>query len=305
MPTSLLSARIGSIPLLNSESTGGKNPVHLSLDPGERFLIVTNYAQGTGFALAQAQSDTTAIPSIAVLPIQPNGSIGPMTDFVELSGKTGPHRTEQPNSRPHHVRFDPSGRFLAIPDKGLDMVFVFRLDSSTGKLIASDTPFATLRESAGPRHIEFHPSLPCAYTVNEIDSSVTQFAWDAARGALSTSRTISSLPPEFHGYNRSAEIAIAPSGHFLYASNRGHDSIAIFEIDRKIGTLTSVGWQSSMGKAPRFITFSPVDDMLYATNEGSDSITAFRVDATTGKLIPAGVAAHTGSPVNILFVAEY
>jgi 6-phosphogluconolactonase len=264
---------------------GGKNPVHLAIDPTGRLLVTANYAAGT----------------VAVLPIDAQGALGPVADSVALPGDPGPHRTEQPSSHPHHVPFDPTGRFVLVPDKGLDQVFVFRLDGALGKLVANDPPGVKTRAGAGPRHIAFHPSLPVAYVINELDSTVTTYRYDAARGALMPQQIVPSLPASFTGNNTGSEIAVAPSGRFVYGSNRGHDSIVAFAVDPTSGWLSPVGWEPTQGKTPRFFALDPAGNFLYAANEASDTIVTFRVDAATGELAPTGQIVKNASPACIVF----
>jgi len=285
--------RTGTLAFLNRQSTSGKNPVHLAVDPTNRFLIVGNYETGT----------------VAALPIGADGSLLPPSDVVPVPsgpvpGKVYPAR--QGSSHPHHVPFDSTGNYVVVPDLGLDKIFVFKLDAGTGKLSPNNPPFAASCDGAGPRHIGFHPSKPCAYAVNELDSTVTAYGFDAGQGTLTPLQVISCLPPAFTGgkdFARgfgAAEIAVAPSGKFLYVSNRGDSSIAILRIE-EAGTLAPVDWQASGGEGPRFIGLEPAGAFLYAANERSHSIVAFRVDANSGKLAATGHVVNTGSPVCIIF----
>ncbi|GEO18310.1 lactonase family protein [Microvirga aerophila] len=275
----------GRLTFINQETTGGRNPVHLSVDPGNRFLVVANHVTS----------------SLAVLPRHEDGSLGKLVDLVVLEGQIGPHRVEQPFAKPHQVEFDPSGRFIAVPDKGLDCVFTFRLDEVTGKLIAVDAPPAPAREGAGPRHIVFHPGDTVAYVVNELDSTITAYGFDPERGSLTPLQVMSSLPDTFVGHSRGAEIAVSKGGRFLYASNRGHGSIAIFSVDPASRRLTNVAWQESQGRTPRFFTLDPTGTRMFVANEDSDNIVTFRVDQETGTLSHEEVSVRTGSPVCIVF----
>jgi len=238
---------------------------------------------------------------VGVVPIEKDGTLGARTDLVTLPGEPGPNRKEQASSHPHDCPFDPAGRFILVPDKGLDRVFTFKLDSSSGKLAPADPPFVATREGAGPRHIAFHPSLPIAYVIDELDSTVTTYRYDPARGALQPVQVVPTAPSSFTGNNTGAEVAVAPSGRFVYGSNRGHDSIVIFSVDRAAGTLTPVGWEPTQGKTPRFFTLDPAANFLYAANQDSDSIVTFRVNKATGKLAPTGQTVKVGSPVTIVF----
>jgi 6-phosphogluconolactonase len=275
----------GRLTVLNRQATSGKNGVRLAVDPANRYLVLANYSSGT----------------VAVLPINADGSLGPLSDLPSLPGKPGPHRTEQASSHPHDVLFDPRGRYIVVPDKGLDAVFVFALDPSRGKLVPADPPFVASRAGAGPRHVAFHPSKACAYVINELDSTITTYRFDAERGGLSPLQVISTLPPAFTGNSTTSEIVVAPSGRFVYGSNRGHDSLSIFAVDDASGVLSPIGWEPTQGKTPRFFAIEPSGTFLYAANQDSDTIVAFRLDGASGRLTPTGQVVKAGSPVSIVF----
>ena len=271
----------GTLRRLNTQSTGGANPAHLALDPTGRYLLVANYASG----------------SVAVLPIEADGAIGPLKSLTDLPGEPGPHRIEQKNSHPHEVAFDPSGRFVVVPDKGLDRIFTFTFDATAGSL----RPEANLktREGAGPRHIVFAPGKPHAYVVDEIDSTVATYEW--SDGLLRPMQVLPSTPASFTGDNRAAEVLISPDGRFVFVSNRGHDSVGSFAVDMTSGLLTATGWHGTSGRGPRFMTLDPDGRHLYAANELTDSIVQFAVDPSDGHLAPTGRTIDTGSPVCLLF----
>jgi 6-phosphogluconolactonase (cycloisomerase 2 family) len=275
----------GMISFLNRQSTEGKNPVHLALDRAGANLVVTNHIGS----------------SLAVLPVAADGSLRPLTQLVKLSGPIGPHRIEQKQSKPHFNPFDPTGNFVVVPDKGLDRVFCYRY--AAGKLEPAAVPFVTTREGAGPRHLAFHPSKTMAYVVNELDSTVTTYRFNPQDGSLQPLQILSTLPPTFTGNSRAAGIAVDRTGQRLYASNRGHDSIAVFTIDAATGLLTFTGADASQGRTPRFFTLSRDERFLYALNEDSDTIVVLAVDAETGRLRPTGLTAKTGSPVCMVFSA--
>jgi 6-phosphogluconolactonase len=278
-------AATGQIAPLNAQATNGKNGVSLAVDATNRFLVLANYSSGT----------------VSVLPINPDGSLAPLTDLYTLPGKPGPHRAEQASSHPHDVVFDPRLRFIVVPDKGLDADFVFRLDTATGKLVPAAVPSVASRPGAGPRHAAFHPTAPYAYVINELDSTITTFRYDPESGGLAALQVITTLPPTFTGNSTTSEIAISPSGRFVYGSNRGHDSLAIFSIDGATGVLSPVGWEATQGKTPRFFALDPSGTFLYAANQDSDTIVTFRVDQVTGKLTPTGQVVKAGSPSAIVF----
>lgn len=280
-------AQTGRLTLLNTQPTGGRNPVHLDFDATGRLLAVANYTAGT----------------VAALPIAADGSLGQPSDVLDQRGEAGPHLVEQTSAHPHHSPFDPARRFLVVPDKGLDRLFIYRPDATAGKLAPHDPPSLATHPGAGPRHIAFHPRAPYAYVVNELDSTVTTYAYEPEEGVLHPQGVVPTLPPDFTGANTGSEIAVHPSGRFLYASNRGHDSIAIFAIGADDGALTPRGWTPSGGETPRFFGLDPAGTMLYAANQDSDTIVAFRIDPASGTLTPTGRTIETGSPVCIVFAA--
>jgi 6-phosphogluconolactonase len=275
----------GRLSVLNQQPTGGRNGVHLAIDASGRHLVLANYATGT----------------VALLPIGQDGSLGARSDLVTLTGTPGPHKTQQESSHPHHCPFDRSGRFVVVPDKGLDKVFLFRVDTARGKLVPTTPPDVASRAGAAPRHADFHPALPYVYVINELDSTIAVYRIDPDKGILEPLQVHTTMPSRYTGNNTGAEIAVAPSGRFLYGSNRGHDSIAIFSIDQSTGLLTSVGWEPTQGRTPRFFALDPPGAHLYAANQASDTVVIFRVDQTTGKLTPTGETIAVKTPVTIAF----
>src|SRR5215472_10445188 len=236
----------GRITALDRQSCGGKNPVHLSIDPTGRWVITANYSAGT----------------VGVVPVEQDGTLGPRADLVTPQGEPGPDRIRQASSHPHEAVFDPGGRFLAVPDLGFDRIFVFRLDAASGKLAPNDPPFVATRKRAGPRHIAFHPEMPFAYVINELDSTVAAYRFDAQRGSLQTIQILPSTSSSFTGELSSAEIAVAPDGRFVYASNRCNNSIATFAVDQGAGTLTPMGWAPTHGNSTRFFGLDPAAKFL-------------------------------------------
>lgn len=273
----------GKLTFINRQGTGGKNPVHLALDPSGRHLVVSNHIGS----------------SLAVLPIATDGALGPLSQLLPLTGPLGPHRVEQQLPKPHFNPFDPSGQFVVVPDKGLDRTFSFRF--ADGKLVPADRPFAVAREGAGPRHLSFHPALPFAYVLNELDSTVTTCAWSAVDGGLTPLQILGTLPASYTGNSRASEIEVDAAGRYLYASNRGYDSIAVYRIDQRSGLLALVEVEPTKGKTPRFFTLTRDGRFLYALNEDSDTIVAMAVDRADGRLRPTGFSVPCGSPVCMVF----
>jgi 6-phosphogluconolactonase (cycloisomerase 2 family) len=276
----------GLLTHLNTEATRGTLPAALSLDPSERFVIVANYQGGT----------------VAVLPLLEGGKLGPISQLIALEGQPGPDPKEQNQSHPHDIVFDPSGRYLIVPDKGFDRIFIFDFDSASGQLTPANPPFVTVHSGSGPRHLVFHPEGNYAYLINELGSTVSVFVYNSAGPALTHLQTLSTLPDDFEGDNTTAEIMIDPSGRYVYGSNRGHDSIVVYAIDEGSGYLSPVQWISSGGKVPRFFMLNKSGRLVYAANQDSDNITFFKVDPATGHLAPTGQVIQTGSPVCIKVV---
>jgi 6-phosphogluconolactonase len=278
-----IDAATGRITPLNQQSTQGKNPVHLSLDPTGRFMVVCNHITST----------------LAVLPVDEDGALRPVCDLFELKGKIGPHRVEQPFSKPHEAVFAPDGRYIIVPDKGLDRVFTFAMDR-TGKLAPAQPPSVQARETSGPRHVAFRPDGQFAYVVNELDSTVTSYRYDAANGALTPMQIIPTLPQSFTGDSRASEIEASADGRFIYASNRGFDSVAILAADPVTGWLSTVDVVRTHGKTPRFFALAPDGRFMFVAHEDSDTIAAFTIDQETGRIAPTDNTVTTGSPVCIV-----
>jgi 6-phosphogluconolactonase (cycloisomerase 2 family) len=279
----------GRLSPVNQTSTNGKNPVHLAVDPTNRFVVIANHVTSGPY-----------VSSLAVAALRPDGALGDLLNHVPLTGKVGPHRVEQSFAKPHQCQFDPAGRFIAVPDKGLDVVFTYRLDNG-GKLHHIEAPPSPTREGEGPRHISFHPKLPYAYVINELSSTVMTCRYEVGTGALKPTQVLSCLPDTFIGFSRAAEIEVSSDGRFVYATNRGHDSIAAFAIEPSTGRLTPVGWTQTQGKTPRFFALAPSGESLFVANEESDTVVGFDRDGVSGQLTNAKIVARTGSPTCILF----
>jgi 6-phosphogluconolactonase len=238
--------------------------------------------------------------SLASYPLDATGKPGEAATFVQNKGKSvNAGRQEAPHA--HSIQPSPDNRFALAADLGLDEVLVFHLDPAKATLTANQPPFASLDPGSGPRHFAFHPNGKVVYVINELKSTVTVFDWDAAKGAMSKGQTISTLPAGFKGENTTAEVQVHPSGRFVYGSNRGHNSIAVFRTDDK-GRLTSVGQVSTEGKTPRNFRIDPSGNFLLAANQDSDSVVVFRINQQTGMLQPTGQKVEVGKPVCVKFV---
>ena len=275
----------GKLTFLNAQECGSPNPVAISIFKNIPYAVVAGYNAG----------------KVSALPINADGSLAPMSDLVTLVGENGPHPTEQDHSRPHHIPIALDDNFFIVPDKGFDRTYVFRVDPATGKIVPSEQASVVSAAGAAPRHFSFHPGGKFAYQCNEIDSTITTYAYDSATGRLDQIEVQTTLPADFSDRNSTAEIHVAPSGRFVYVSNRGHNSIAIFSIDQDTGKIASVGWESTQGRQPRFFAISPDGSLLYACNQATHTIVTFRVDQEAGTLTPTGQILELGSPVSIAF----
>jgi len=272
----------GKLKLINIVSSRGAGPCHVAVDRTGHWLFAANYTGG----------------SIAAFPIQANGALGEASSFFQHTLTSVEPRQKGPHA--HIVVLSPDNRFLLVADLGGDRVFVYRFDERSGKLTLNDPPGGILAPGSGPRHIAFSRDGKLLYVLNELKDTVTTFRWDAGKGALESTETLSALPAGYTGPKSGAEIAVHPSGKFLYTSNRGHDSIAMFAIAAD-GKLTASGHQPTRGKTPRNFAIDPTGKFLLAANQDSSTIAVFRIDEKSGKLAPVGDPVAVPTPVSILF----
>ena len=273
----------GTLTEIGKVRSHGTSACHVSVAPGGRFAVVANYGNGR----------------VASFPVGDDGSLGEAVQVVQHEGSST-HPTRQHGPHAHFTAFDPSGRHLLVCDLGLDRVMVYDFDGETGRFAPSAFPHAQVSSGAGPRHLDFTPDGRHALVINEVDSTLTAFRWDADRGALFVTDTRSTLPEGYEGDTTCAHVLVHPSGRFAYGSNRGHDSIAIFAVQGS-GKIVPTGHVPTGGRTPRNFALSPDGAWLLAANQNSDTITGFRVDAATGSLEPTGDVAHTNKPVCIVF----
>ena len=276
----------GTLNLLQQVSSLGEEPAHVSLDTTARFLMVANYSGG----------------NVAVFPIGEDGRLGPNSAFVQDVGSSvNPERQAGPHA--HFIQATNDNRFVVVADLGLDQLLLHRFDAATGSLTPGSPPFVTMDPGAGPRHAAFAPSGHFVYVVNELASTVTVFAYDPGPGVLRGVQTIPTLPGDFAGTNTAAEIEVDATGRFLYVSNRGDDSIAVFGIDPEGGSLTSLEWVPSGGRTPRHFAIDPTGRWLFAANQGSNTINLLRIDPKSGRLTPTDRSLTVVSPVCVRFVS--
>jgi len=275
----------GKLTFLNEVPSRGADPCYITLDKTGKYVLVANYTGG----------------SIAVFPVLGDGKLGEASAFLQHSGHgTNPARQEKAHA--HSIDLSPDNRFAMADDLGLDELLVYKFDSANGSLTPNNPPFAKLDSGAGPRHFALSPTGKFAYVIAEMHSTVTVFANDEKTGTLHPLQTVSALPKDFTGQNDDAEIQMYPSGKFLYASNRGSDTITEFAIDPSKGTLTPVAYIPTQGKSPRSFEIDPTGKFLFAANQKSDNIVVFRIDAKTGHLTPTGQVLDVGSPVCVKFL---
>jgi 6-phosphogluconolactonase len=267
---------------LSVQATRGAHPCHLVLDRTGRFLAVANYTGG----------------NFAIVPVGTDGALAPATVVVGGQGRGPTDRQEGPHG--HAVWFSPDNRFLVAADLGLDQLLVYRFDDTTGTLTPNDPPSIALAPGAGPRHTAFHPDGRRAFAINELNSTITSLAWDGGAGRFTVGESVSTIPPGVAG-STTAEIHLHPNGQFLYGSNRGHDSIAVFRVGES-GAPTLVEYESTRGKTPRNFTIDPTGRWLIAANQGSSSLAVFSIDQETGALTAAGPLVEAPTPVSVVFL---
>lgn len=277
----------GKLTLLNQQPSGGDGPCHLIVDRTGQAVLVANYGGG----------------SCAVFPIESGGGLGKASAFKQHVGSSvNKRRQEKPHA--HGIYVDSENRFAFVPDLGLDRVMSYRFDPTQGTLTPNDPPFASVAPGSGPRHFAFHPSSKHAYVINEMTCTITAFSYDATKGALSEIQSISTLPkdqPVLASYS-TAELEVHPDGKFLYGSNRGHDTIAVFAIDPQSGKLSLVQHESTQGKIPRSFAIDPTGTFLLAANQNSDTVVPFRIDPQSGRLTATGDKIEVGSPVCVTYL---
>ncbi len=250
-------------------------------------MLVANYSSGT----------------LATLPIDADGRLGESSSFIQHQGKgSDPGRQQGPHA--HSINLDRAGRFAVAADLGLDKVFIYRFDDVKGTLAANDPPFAEVAPKSGPRHFAFHPGGRFGYVISEMANTVTAFEYDESAGSLKEIQTISTLPADFRGKSYTAEVQVHPSGKFVYGSNRGHDSIAVFAVDSATGKLSSIGIEPTQGRNPRNFAIDPTGAYLLAENGDSGTIVVFRIDIESGALRATGQTVRVPKPVCIKMIAR-
>ncbi len=276
----------GVLTFLNRQSSHGAASCHLSVDSTGRFVFAASYSSG----------------NIVVLPLEDDGRLQPASQVVEHvgPGETPEHHT---TARAHMIIQDPTHRFVLVPDLGLDRLMVYAFDAATGALSPHDPPYVSVKPGAGPRHIDFDPSGRYAYLINELDGTLGAFAYDASAGRFEHLHTLSTLPEGYSGPISCADVHVAPSGRFVYGSNRGHDSLVCFAIDPATGRMTPAGHTPTGGQTPRNFGLDPAGRFAVVAHQDSDSLVVFSIDPDTGALTPTGQVVDVPAPVCVKFLA--
>jgi 6-phosphogluconolactonase len=276
-------AAAGKLSPLNEVSSVSPGPAYITLDRSGRYALIANYPKG----------------SVASFPIGEDGRIGEAAAFVQHHGHSvNPQRQEGPHA--HAVAMSPDNRFALVADLGLDQLLEYGFNAKTGAL--TDPKIVKTAPGSGPRHLVFSPNGKYLYVIYELNSTIVTYAYDAPTGALKQLQSVSTLPADFKEFNKAAEIAIDRAGRFLYASNRGNDSIAVFAIDPRKGTLTLVEHVPTQGKTPRHFAIDPSGKWLLVANQDSDNLVLFHITPKTGRLTPTGGVLHLSEPICAVFV---
>jgi 6-phosphogluconolactonase len=259
----------GKLTRLGQQAAAGKSATHINTDQANQLLMTVSYGEG----------------SVSVFPLQTGGRIEPLCENTQHVGKSI-NAKRQESAHPHSIFTDPSDRFVVVPDLGLDKIIVYRINREQKTFELHDEVDVT--PGSGPRHFVFHPSGAFAYVIQELNSTITAFSYDKEKGKLEAIQIVNTLPDDYVGDNSCAEIQISPCGGFLYGSNRGHDSIAVFSINAATGKLGILEHTSTLGKHPRHFSLTPSGRFLVVANKDTDSVNWFKVDKDTGKLQSTG-----------------
>jgi 6-phosphogluconolactonase len=277
-----VNANTGALRFLNTVGAGGQ-PAHVAIHPGGKYLLTANYTGGT----------------VAVFPIQADGSLGNAPQIVAHFGELGPNAGRQEAPHPHMALPDSTGKYVLVNDLGLDSTIVYSFDAAAGKIAEVNRISATA--GSGPRHLAWHPNGKIVYSINELSNTLNAYMWDGNGNLSPVQENVSTLPTGFKGTSGAGEVLVDSAGKYLYASNRGNDNIAIFSIDPSNSQLSVMGWVHTQGRTPRHFNFDPTGSFIHVGNQDSANIVTFKVDKTSGMLTPAGQYASTPAPACIQF----
>jgi 6-phosphogluconolactonase len=275
----------GKLTFLNAESSAGAGPCHVTLDKTGKTALAANYGGG----------------SVCSMTVGDDGKVSPAVSVFEHKGSSV-DKSRQEKSHAHSIYPDPTNQYAVSADLGLDQVLVYKMDAAKGTLVPAAVPFAKTAAGAGPRHFAFHPNGKFGYVINELGNTVTAFAWGADKGTLTEIQTLSTLPVDFTGKSYTAEVVVHPNGRFLYGSNRGYDSLAVFKVDEGSGKLTLLGQHPTKGKFPRNFNIDPSGKWVLCANQDTNNILVFKIDPATGHLSDTGHELKMGRPVCIKFL---
>lgn len=278
----------GTIELIDSHSSMGTDPCYVSVDATASVVFIANY---TG-------------PNIAMYRLQPDGTIADNATTIEHQGSSI-HEERQQTPHPHSIRPDPANRVVFVPDLGTDNVHSYAFDHQQGAIEPADQPFVKIAPGAGPRHLAFNPRQPYCYVINELNATITTLSYDPSSSRITPEETTSTLPDGFTGHRQAADIHVHPTGDYLYASNRGHDSIAIFEINQQTGQIEQLAFESTRGEWPRNFVIDPTGTYLFVENRHSDSVISYRINLETGRLDPIDHPLKVPEPVCMKFLPAY
>ncbi len=279
-----IDSKTGQLKLLNEQPSGGAGPCHLIVDKTGKNVLVANYGGG----------------SVSVLPLAEDGTLKPPSCTIQHEGSSvNPQRQKEPHA--HSVNLDPAGRFAFVADLGLDKVMIYRFDAESGQLTPNDPPSVSVKPGSGPRHFAFHPNGKYAYVINEIANTITAFRYDAEEGRLTPIETVSTIPDDYTKTTHTADVHVHPLGKFVYGSNRGHDSIAVFAVNQDTGKLTPKG-QTPCPATPRNFAIDPTGKFVFAEGQSANRIETFRINQDTGALTSTGHEVEVPSPVCIKFL---
>ena len=276
--------KTGLLTHLNSQHTGGGGPCHLVTDKKGSVVLSANYSGG----------------SVAAMKIKPDGSLTKRTGFIQHTGGSNVNQRRQSAPHAHSINLDPSDTFAFVADLGLDQILVYKLDADKGTLTPNTPAHTATKPGGGPRHFALHPTRDLAFTNLELTSEITAMKFDPKKGTLKAGQVISTLPKDHKG-NSTAEIHVHPNGKLVYCSNRGHNSIAVFSLNKK-GRLKPVEHESTQGSTPRNFNLTPEGDWLIAANQKTGNITSFKVSSKTGQLEYTGHQIKVANPVCIRFL---
>lgn len=274
----------GKLTQLNTRSSHGSYPCHLTMSKSGRHILAANYGSGT----------------VVVLPVGADGTLGEASCVIQHRGSSV-NKSRQEGPHAHSVNLDAANRFALVCDLGTDEVLVYRFDDERGTLTPHDPRAVEARKGAGPRHLAFHPNGRIVYVINELDSTIASYRYSPSAGTLRPVGVAETLPRDFAGQSTTAEVIVHPSGKWVYGSNRGHDSLAVFAVNASSGALRYVGHQPTQGKTPRNFASDPSGKFIVAANQDSNSIEAFRVDPKTGMPVVTGHRAEAPLPVCVRF----